>query len=534
MRQATPRQSLRIKNFRGVLQKATTDQLPENVLADALNYTITDNGELAPRTGFELFADDKTPDGLPILSICAADMDGEILILVATANNIFSYDPDTDVWATVYAIAEADRNPGHRPTFAPMNQNAAPFVVVGNGKMHPQILEYSAGWTASACGADTPHGRPVSYRNYLVFFDIASAPGKVAFGWYPGDPDTFKVDGIEKYLEMRGTVTAVWAFPTGLLVFSGTRTEVFIGDPDQPTGMQVLSETVGCVSFESIADCNGIVFWVAQGGVMVWNGGGNFPSACISKPDDGNASNIARDFDLIAWDELDKITGAYNPLERQYMISAKIDTTGSDTVWRTWVYDLADAAWYPWDLEATAMTGVIDPATSRNYVLNGTSGGLLRIQSDDTMVDATDDAAAGTTFEYDYWFKLPDMDFGLPEQSKLCRAVGITSPGALKKLPVGVRTVEMWLRGEYEDFQTDEISMAANSGGFILGINLVGDELSTASRMKRAIATCNILAKYINIYSSGKGVANAVPISEILVEWRPFSNRQDLISHRST
>jgi len=518
-------QTVWIRQWGGVVQRGVPEHVAPGMFLDALNFEISSQGELSPRLGFELLASTGTPDGKAIRTIYPADMDGTLRLLAATSDNVYEYKIATETWALVQAITNKTARP---MLFATLNAATNPIVVFGNGA---DVLRKWDGTTVLACGGSAPTGRPIAYKNYLAVFDIPNKPGKVLFSYYNGNPDIWDVDGIERFLEMRGKVTGVFAF-TGLVVFTQTRAELFLGDPDQAQGMQPLSETVGCVNHATIADCGGTLVWLSQAGVAAWDGAGRFPAMLLSSPDAGDAasSSIRRDIDRIAWDTAGESCAVYHPARQRYLLGVQLRASAAgETFWRTMTFDFLRKAWHPWDLESGALATMVQTSTGRQIVVNGTSEGALRIQSDSAVVD--EGLTADT--EYEYWAQSPFWDGGEPNADKWWRRLTVGSTGLLGDAPAiagGLRTVKFEISGEFGRLDLDNISVRTTQGGFILGVSVLGDRLSSGNWYLESPAPMALRAKHMAWKVFGQGVANAVTLAALGWTFRMGVKRPHLIA----
>ena len=524
-----------IRRWGGVCQGAVPEHIPLGLFSDALNYEITQAGGLAPRMGFHFASALPAPDEKPIRTIFPADMDGTVRILVATSLNVYEYTPDLNKWSpSLYSIVGGES--AARMTFALLNGNACPMVVWGNGADPMQVWD---GSTVIPCAGTAPMGRPISYKNYLVVFNIVGSPGKVQFGIIPGDPNTWTSGGQEKFVEMQGKVTGVFPF-SGLVVFTETRTELFSGDPDQAQGMAVLSATIGCQVHESAADCGGVLVWLSQGGIMAWDGG-SFPSVNLSSPDDSASvdavrSCVQRDVDLIEWKHPELISGVYDPLRRRYMLAAKARKTPAGVlISRTLTYDFRFKAWLPWDLDASFLAVTVSPVTRRQVVLAGLSCGHISKQISSAPSDEIHGEAPHSYREYDFWAKSGDHDLGDPDMEKVFRAITICSTGSAGVGITGARTFKAKFRGEFDRTDGGEADIATAPTGFVLGVNVLGDALSASDAYLEKRGPLALRAIHINWTFFGKGRAQAMVLSAFALHFIPWSKpRQILVGPESS
>ena len=517
-------QSIWIRRWGGVCQDAIPEHIPLGLFSDALNYEITQAGGLAPRMGFHYASALGAPDGKPIRTIFPADMDGTIRILVATSHNVYEYTPDTNTWsASLYPIIGTN---SARMTFALLNGNACPLVVWGNGTDPMQCWD---GKTVVPCSGTPPVGRPVAYKNYLVVFDILDSPGKVQFGIIPGDPNTWTSGGQQKFVEMQGKVTGVFPF-SGLVVFTESRTELFSGDPDQAQGMAVLSTTIGCQIHETIADCGGVLVWLSQAGIMAWDGA-SFPTVNLSAPDDSSnvdqvRSCVQRDVDRIEWKQPNLLSAVYDPLRRRYMLAAKARLTPAGAlISRTLTYDFRFKAWFPWDLDASFLAVTVSPVTKRQVVLAGLETGHVSKQ----ILNAPSDQIEGSFREYDFWAKSGDHDLGEPEMEKVFRAITVCSTGSAGLGTTGARTFKAKFRGEFDRTSGGETDIQTNPSGFVLGVSVLGDALTTGPSFIEKRGPLALRAIHINWTFFGTGRSQAMILSAFGLHFVPWSKPRQLL-----
>lgn len=511
----------KVTNWGGVIQDAIPGNIPLGMFSDALNFELTRQGGLHPRLGFAKYATTPTPDGRSIRQIFWADLDGDLRLLVSTDQHVYEFIRASDTWSLIYTMTSTSTK---RMGFALLNANTAPIVIFGNG-VDP--LKQWDGTTVTNC-VGAPVGRPVAFKNYIAVFDIVGYPGKVQFSINPGDPDVWIYGGQEKYLEMRGKVTSIFPYGGGLLVYTETRTEFFVGDPDYAQGMTSLSETIGCSSHETVADCGGYLTWLSQAGVVVWTGGAAFPTANLSDPEPINGqlfSTIQRDIDRIDWNSRELISAYYNSEKKKYYLSAKlINYVGSEPFWRTLVYDFKYKAWFPWDLEITAAEMIVDDR-NRQLALSGTYEGLLRYQTSDTLAD---EIASGSN-EYEFWVKSGDQCFGTPFQDKVFRELIFSIGGVVEDIPPGNRTLKVDIHGEFSRYGVNDIDVNQTSGGFTLDISVLGDALTEGYRLAKPVTKIALRAKYFNWLVSGSGIKQSVNLVGLNIGYRPYSRRSTLV-----
>jgi len=515
-----------IRRWGGVAQGAVPEHIPLGMFSDALNYQILENGALAPRMGFDLLMSASSPDGTAVKAIFPADMDGTTRLLVATSRNVYEVNPAIGGWTSIYAIPSGATR---RMLFALLNANAGPLVVFGDGNCPLQKWD---GTTVSAC-TGAPVGRPVAYKNYLAVFNIPGSPGRVQFSALPGDPDTWTSSGVALYVEMQGAVTSAVPFGGGLVVATQTRAEFFPGDPQQVLGMAVLSANVGVACHETVADCGGILTWLSQSGVMAWDGGGAFPSANLSNPDDSAhpeqvSSRIQRDIDKIDWTQIADASGVFDPNKQRYLLSTWIqEVAGGFSESRTFAYEFRWRAWHPWSLEATALAMLLDPGTNRTEVIAGTTTGYLRRQGWSRFKDET---TPGVYDTYDYWAKSGAHDLGDPNSEKIFRAITIGSNGTIYPWVTGTRTVLAATIGEFYRTSGGNASVISPATGFILGTSVLGDVITNPTeRYWEKRAPIAMRAKHITWRFFNSGSDNTVGISAFGISFVPSVKRPILV-----
>ncbi len=522
-------ETLWIRKWGGVCQGSVPEHIPLGMFADALNYQLIENGALSPRFGFDLVAQGiPAPDGKPVKSILHADMDGTYRLLVATTHHVYEVTLGDGAWNCLYTIVDTGAG---RVTFAPLNGNAGPLVVWGNGS---DPLQQWDGTSVTEL-TDAPRGRPVAFKNYLTVFGIAGEPGKVQFAAYPGRTDLWTRGGVELYVEMQGQVTSAFQFAGNLVVFTRTRTELFAGDPNQVLGMSVLSSTIGCVTHETVADCGGILTWLSQSGVQAWDGGGAFPAANLSNPDDSThpdvvSSRIQRDLDLIDWTSADAITGLYDSVRQRYLLSAWIrPIAAGEAEPRTWCFDFRFRAWHPWTLEATALAMFMKEETGRLAVIAGTSTGYLREQGWSRFKD--EDSPATYT-EYDYWAQSGAHDFGEPNTEKTFRAITVGSSGGIYPWVSGARTIQVMFTGEFYRISGGTATGTTPAQGFVLGTSVLGDEITEPeSRYFEKRVPIALRAKHLTFKWFKTTTENRIAVSAFGISLIPGGKRHILVGN---
>jgi hypothetical protein len=505
-----------INKWGGVAQGVITRNIPAGMFADSLNYYVDSTGGISPRLGWDLVTDENPPDDGEIRTVFLADLDGDYRILVATDDHVYEFD-ETGTPSMYTELFEVADDPGLRFTFAVQNASSGAVVTWGNGVDDLQTWDGS-----SVVAVEGVVGRVANYKNYLALWDIPNDPGKVQFSAL-GDPTTWPSG---RYLEMQGKVTSVFAYG-GLVVFTATRTEVFLGDPDAPDSMQVLSASIGCAVHETVADCDGLLVWLSQAGVMTWDGGGRFPAANLSDPSDKaeSVSRIQRDLDRLVWDEAEYISGCFDPANKRYLLSAQMTATAAGTpFWRTFALDMDRRAWFPWDLAATAM-GVVIGSDNRQYVMGASLEGGLRKES---LGQLYDEDLSGNT-DVAYWATLGDLDAGAPDNEKTLRYISVGTTGSVGAGLVGTRTLKVRVRGEFGRTAATDVSIDASAGGFILDLGVLGDALSDTQRYLSYGAPTNMRAKFFTLTFFGSGNDNAAAISELGLEFMPGPRRRLMV-----
>jgi len=162
---------------------------------------------------------------------------------------------------------------------------------------------------------------PVEVDPMISFNLCRMALGRMWYANADGDPGIlrwslpgrFATLGKDEFVypdPMGGPVTALWAVPAGLLVF--TETSTFLAtDTSAATGLsyQTLSTTAGCVAASSVATIpTGVTIWLGQDGFYAYGGGEiTYFSEPIRK--DLRLINKARQLQAVA--AVDSRTGEY-------------------------------------------------------------------------------------------------------------------------------------------------------------------------------------------------------------------------------
>jgi len=516
------------REFGGVCIGGDPEQIPFNAFSDALNFELSAGGQLAPRQGFNKFTASAVPDGSRVVSMASLDWDGDRKLLVASQKRIYFYNTTLDTWTQIYPATDVDYSGSGRPTFALLDGNAAPFVIIGNGTFPLQKWAGTGACSAVSGDAGLPSaGRVMAFKNYLVVWDIPNYPGVVQFAINPGDEATWLVGGVERYIDMHGTVTSCVDF-NGLVVFTANRAELFSGDPDAPGGMVTLSATIGCAVHETAVDCAGVLVWLSHGGVMAWDGSGKFPTACVSDPDDPGATRVQRLLEQTYWTGIGSASAAFHPRKKQYFLTFEYQgVAAGPKTWKTLVLHFGKSvAWHPWDLEATCYTVTIGPKSTELLLAGATTGWVRREESG----DFTDYGGALGDVSFDYFLKTGDWDGGDPNSQKLWRAVYISTSGIVGDVATGSRAIVLAARGEFDRSGGDEYSMDIAAGGFVLGFGTLPGVLLDNPRFIVKRAPIALRSKRFNLTIAGTGKENALSISAIGIEAFPIGPRKILVA----
>ena len=177
-----------ITQWGGICQGRHTTLIPEGFFEDVVNFALNPDGSLGPRPGVETLI--VTPDGFQPIKVFSADWDGTPLLLVSTKKHVYRYVPNNaeQMAATsqngTFTLIHTWPSNCTRASFALINPNTTPHVVMGNG-IDPMALYKSDGTTTPMSSegvfGKAPIGLPVEYENYLAVFGIPGQPGKVQF-----------------------------------------------------------------------------------------------------------------------------------------------------------------------------------------------------------------------------------------------------------------------------------------------------------------------------------------------------------------
>lgn len=507
-----------IRRWVGVCQGIPSDQVPPGYFSSALDFEASDVGALTPRAGFAPIST-AAPDGKPIKSCYVADWDGTDKVFIATTHHVYTWVPASDAWTSIYTIVGTTAD---RMVFTVLSASTSPILVFGNGS--DPLQKWAGTGSSSACGGGAPAGKPVSYQNYLAVFGISAAPGMVQFSITARDPDTWLYGGLPRFVEMRGRVTSVFPF-SGLVIFSANRTELFSGDPASPSGLSVLSDTVGCVSHETVADCEGTLTWMSRSGVMTWNGGGAFPASNLSIPVSREIiSSIRTDISRISWDLTKGASAVYDAVRKRYMVSAQLRAVaGGTSYWRTLVYDFLSGGWWPWSLHASAWGVLRADTTEQPVVISTTASGFVRKRAANTFKDVET-----TDTTYDYSASSGFWSADSPDADKIWRALTVCVSASTDDSYGGQRTLKFHVRGELENILLDDAEVSFSSGGFILGVNVLGDKIGSARGSETRVPVA-LRAKYFQFVLFGSGTTNAAPLTALGISFRPNVARPILV-----
>lgn len=517
------------REFQGVFQGNSPENIPFGSFTDALDFEIYPNGQIAPRMGYSRYSDGAAPDGNEVRTVFFANFDGTVRTLVATDDNIYEVASD-GTWSLITTVA----TPGKRMCFTMMNEAAAPIVVWGNGEIQPQKWD---GTTVTDLGPEAPKGRPISWKNYLIFFNIKNAPGRVQFAIDPGDPDTFIDAGLsEHFIEVIGAVTSVFIYGTPI-IFTAERAEVYRGEPDQLTGSDVLSTTIGCVSHESVTNAAGYLCWVSQAGPMIWDGGGIFPMDNLGNPTDLNNSNIQTDVKNISYSDTTYISAAYFSLEKRYFFSAKIQpVAGGDKFYRTWVYDFPRRAWMPWSLATTAIaTGMPAGKSSEKVYVGRPDGAVLQSVRGMLTGDFVDEGAVDAdNEEYEYFISSGAHDMEYPDDEKIFRRFWFVASFVEGDENPGERMLQVEYYGDFASVAQTNNTLTTSERGFILNVNRLADENDPTTFDEARLNDVErgvyrepfvMRAKHMRFKIYGQGRDTAVALSRLAIEFRPVVRR---------
>jgi hypothetical protein len=507
-----------ISKWGGICQGRFETDVPIGMFADTLNFSISATGAIVPRPGYSSLT--RTPDNKPQIAVYPMDWDGSLSAFIATEDHVYRMTfslAEIPVWTLIHTWTTK----AEQATFAPINTNTSPHIVFGNGK--DAMLKYD-GTTTTALPADAPKGLPIAYKNYLAVFGITTYPGRVQFNINNGDTDVWLIGGVPRTLELQGKVSSIYPY-TGLLIFTDRRTEIFNGDPDSVQGQSVLSEVVGCVEHNTVCEAEGMLVWMSYSGVSYWNGGGVFPTGILSDEEGERVSNISEDMRRVAWQARKSFSFTYNPILRQLFASIRlVKPDFSGTEYRTYCFDMHNQAWFPWDLEAHGMAVIISPTTSKAMTIAGFSDGTIAFAEPGVSNASNIDEMAATSREFDYFIRSGSTDFGGPEYDKIVRAICMRiSPASGSE---GVREIDMSFRGDFLDTGLSETTELRF--GFVLGIGMLGDQLSGASDLetRRPVA---IRARYFAWKIAGKGSVSSMPIQALGISFRAHSKRSVMV-----
>lgn len=510
-----------LSRWGGICQGRFETEIPEGFFKDTLNFSISPTNAIGPRPGFSKLT--RTPDELPPIAAYPIDWDGALNIFIATAEHVYRV-TFTTTEVPVWTLLHTWTSEATRATFAPINPNTSPHIVFGNGI--DKMVKFD-GTTATELPAEAPKGLPIAYKNYLAVFGIPTFPGRVQFNINNGDPDVWLIGGIPRTLELQGTVVSIYPF-TGLIIYTDRRTEIFNGDPDQIQGQSVLSETVGCVEHKTVVEAEGMLIWLSYSGITYWNGGGVFPTGVLSDQEGERISNISEDMRRVSWKDRRAFCFAYNPVLRQLFASVRLvkrDVSGTE--YRTYVFDMSNQAWFPWDLEAHTVAVSISPTSSRAMTLAGFDDGTIAFAEPGISNAAHKDEKWESFREFDYYIISGSDSFGTYEHDKTVRAVTLRiSPSTGSE---GVREIPMTFRA---DFVVTGVSQTVELRfGFVLGVGRLGDLLSGTQDMESRHPLA-IRSKYFSWAVVGKGSLNSMPIQAMGISFRAHSTRSTMIWNR--
>lgn len=524
-----------ISQWRGVCQGVFDLKIPPGFFKDALNFDITRTGGIAPRQGMDMLS--QTPDGEAIINTKTFDWNGTDRTFIATPLHVyeFSFDASGDPeWTELHEYAAACE----RITFALFNAATTPFLLFGDGV---NLIKKFDGTTTADIDPASPIGFPFEYMNYIVVWGIPGNPGKVQFSALPGDTAAWTSGGVPITLETEGTVTGLANY-VGLVIFSGRKTRIFHGDPQAPQGLDVLSETIGCVEHNTIIEAEGLLVWMSYNGIAFWNGSGMFSTGFLSEQEGRRLSNISEDMHQVDWSLSKQFAAHYHFDTRKIFMHLKIIPKDySESLDRTYVFDFKNQAWLPWDLETRSMTILIanikhtvdgsDVFIPRTLLLIGTLDGTLGILGEGSPQVLLRDETVSGEREYDFYFTTGAFDFGDPNLAKTIRAIMVrlwrqNTPGM-----DGVRRVNISLNGDFREAVVDDSSLRCPFD-FVLGVSKVGDPLSINFPTEVGQPTA-LKTKYLSLTVHGKGNINGVIIDSLGIAVKPHSKRRGMIHQRN-
>ena len=520
-----------INQWGGICQGRHDSLIPVGYFYDCENYCLNPDGTLGPRPGLEVLA--TCPDGFPPIKVFTGDWDGTPIMLVSTKKHVYKFDKTNNTLILIYTWSSTCK----RASFALINPNTNPHIVMGNGIDAMAVYD---GTTATALTeASAPKGLPIEYKNYVAVFGIPDHPGRVQFNVKNGHISTSDGDtddpwlygGIPRTLELQGEVSALCAY-NGLMIFTDRRTELFIGDPDEAQGQQVLSNTIGCANPDSVCEAEGSVYWIAQQGICRWDGGGAFPAEIISDAGAERPSNISEDMRKINWQNRQKFSCCYDYINRRIYFFIEHYKKIPEKVLTQSVFDfeLRTASWFRWTFDEDFGINKIyfcnvptelgeTTQLDGRLILSGNSNKVMLINFDiyhEQFKDLNND--------YNYFIKSGAMDMGTTEFDKIFRAV------TLKILPNyknynGAQEIDLY--GYADNQPTEQKAIFRASFNFIMGVSLMGDRLTMmyATEQRRPIA---FKSKYFAFELKGKGPGNALPICALGISFRAYSNRSTL------
>lgn len=177
-----------ITQWGGICQGRHDSLIPDGYFADAVNYCLNPDGSLGPRPGTEILS--KFPDGRKCIKVFFADWDGTPRLFAATTHHIYRYIPDdpstepvepwsSERWTEVWQWT----TPCTRASFALINPNTDPHIVIGNGIDAMVVYKESYGLPEvhAITEPNAPRGLPIEFKNYVAVFGIVDHPGRVQF-----------------------------------------------------------------------------------------------------------------------------------------------------------------------------------------------------------------------------------------------------------------------------------------------------------------------------------------------------------------
>ena len=582
-----------ITQWGGICQGRHDSLIPPGYFYDTENYCLNPDGTLGPRPGLEVLA--TCPDGFPPIKVFTGDWDGTPIMLVSTKKHVYKFNKANNSLTLIYTWSSTCKrasfaliNPNTNPHI--VMGNGIDAMAVYDGTTAEELTETNApkglpieykNYVAVFGIPDHPgrvqfnvkNGYIKRYfetvENYLIhkidgyyllpddFYEIISVKlsidsqeitnytiednklylnssgqlTQIYITYTSISEDPWLYGGILRTLELQGEVSALCAY-NGLMIFTDRRTELFIGDPDEAQGQQVLSNTIGCANPDSVCEAEGSVYWIAQQGICRWDGGGAFPAEIISDAGAERPSNISEDMRKINWQNRQKFSCCYDYINRRIYFFIEHYKKIPEKVLTQSVFDfeLRTASWFRWTFDEDFGINKIyfcnvptelgeTTQLDGRLILSGNSDKVMLINFDiyhEQFKDLDED--------YEFFIKSGAMDMGTTEYDKIFRAV------TLKILPNyknynGAQEIDLY--GYADNQPTEQKARFRASFNFIMGVSVMGDRLTMmyATEQRRPIA---FKSKYFAFELRGKGPGNALPICALGISFRGYSNRSTL------